>query len=117
MYYNHTTFGYQTITLVIHGHFTPGTGFAKLNTLLTVLIGAHPWGWGNFLMFLFLLAVFHQADSRDAGVWLVLIGGLFLFINLFMGNVFTITGGVLPTLFIAAGILEMWRAKNKKVIG
>ena len=113
LYYNHSTFGYQTITLVIHGYYTPGTGFTKINTLLTVLIGSNPLGWGNFLMFFFLLAVFHQADSRDAGKWLVLIGGLFIFINIFMGTIFSIAGGVIPTLFIAVGVLQMWKDGRK----
>ena len=114
LYYNHSTFGAQVITLVIHGAWTPGTGGAQFNTLVTALMGAHPWGWFQFIVFMFLVAAFHQSDNRDAGIWLVIIGGLFLFIGLFAGTIFSIANGVIPILFIAVGILEMWKKSNRR---
>lgn len=66
---------------------------------------------------MFVLAAFHQADSRDAGKWLIIIGGIFLFINIVLGwqnTLFTVAGGAIPMLFIAVGIISMWVDKRRK---
>jgi len=117
LYYNHSTFGYQTITLVLHGDYVRSNAGTSFNVLLVALVGSHPWGWANFLIFMFLLAVFHEADDRDAGKWLVLIGGLFLFLNIVVGwnsTLFTVAGGAIPVLFIAVGVLQMWKDSRRK---
>jgi len=117
LYYNHTTFGEQSAIVVIHGDWeTPDQGSA-FNDLVNALVGSHPWGWANFMIFMFILAAFHQADNRDAGKWLILIGGLFLFLNVVLGwnsTLFTVAGGVIPVLFIAIGVLQMWK-DNRRV--
>jgi len=109
IHYNHSSFGHQAITLVIHGYYTPSTAGEDFNILINGLIGSHPFGWFQFLGFMFALAVFHEMDKRDSGVFMILLGGLFLFIGLFAGNIFSVLNGVLPTLFIVVGIIMLWK--------
>jgi len=116
LFYNHTTFGYQTKTLIFSGDYTPSTSAAKLNTLLTAIIGTNPFGWANLFIFFFLCAGMYYADERDSGKILVLLGGMFLFLNIVVGfttTLFTIAGGAVPLLFIVVGILVIWKESNK----
>ena len=117
LFYNHTTFHSMSRTLTIMGVTVPISSINKIDTLLPLIIGSNPFGWGNFLMFLFLLAGCYYADERDVGKILVLLGGMFLFINVWLGfntTLLTVAGGALPLLFIAVGLLVIWGDSNKK---
>lgn len=122
LYYNHTEFGYQKQTLFFQGLYTPQTTETDVNLLFETNYGTSPggMGWSNFIMWGFLLAGCIYADNRDSGPIMILLGGLFLFINSFIGfnNVLsTFAGGMIPVLFIVVGILIMWTDSRKKTIG
>ncbi len=119
LFYNHTTFGSQSKTLLFSGDYSPPAASDVINTLLTAIIGLNPFGWANFLIWLFLVAGMYYADERDSGKILVLLGGLFLFLNIVVGfntTLMSIAGGAVPILFILVGILTMWRDSNKRAV-
>lgn len=118
LFYNHATFGNQVKTLLFDGNYTPPTTPTVLNTLLTAIIGTNPFGWANFLIWLFLVAGFYYADPRDSSKILIFLGGMFLFINVVVGfntTFITVAGGAIPILFIVVGIIMMWNESHKKV--
>jgi len=119
LFYNHTTFGYQTKTLIFSGDFNPPSAAEVINALLTAIVGPHPFGWANFLIWLFLVAGMYYADERDSGKILVLLGGMFLFLNIVVGfntTLMSIAGGAVPILFIVVGILVMWKESNRRTV-
>ena len=120
-FYNHSYWGNQTITFEITGTgvIVPPTSSDEVEGLLNPLFGYNPFGWHNFLMFLFLIAGFFYADQRDAGKILILMGGLMLFLNIWIGFnslIVTLAGGVVPVLFIIAGLMSIWKDSNKKEV-
>jgi len=117
LFYNHTTFGSQKKTLIFQGTYTPATTPDVINNLLTIIIGANPFGWSNLLIWFFLVAAMYYADQRDAGKILILLGGIFLFINIAIGfntTLLSVAGGIIPTLFIVVGIITIWNDSRKK---
>lgn len=92
----------------------------KLNMFLTVLIGYNPFGWLNFLMFLFLMMAFYYMDERFAGIIMIFVGGIFLMLNIIFGfssSLFTVAGGALPVFFIVVGVMYEWMKSKKKTVG
>lgn len=116
IYYNHTYWGFQSDVRVVPGIRTPAGG-GNADAYISALIGSHPMGWANFLIFVFLLAAMHYADQRDASKILILLGGLFLFFNIVVGfetTLMTVAGGVLPSLFVVIGLMGIWSDSKKK---
>lgn len=117
--YNHSKFGHQRQMFLLHGGFSPLTTQTDTDNIF-VVYGTNPLGWSNFIMFLFLVAGCVYGDSKDAGMYMVLLGGLFLFINYFIGFNTTMgvfAGGIVPMLFIIGGIIIAWNDKRKRVVG
>jgi len=119
IHYNHSYYGNMTLTLIIEGEsaYNPPTTGEEVDDLFEVLFGNNPFGWHNIIMWVFLCIVLFYADQKDAGMILVLYGGISLFINIGIGisTWFTLAaGGALPILFIVVGILIMWKNSNKK---
>jgi len=118
LHLNHTVFGYQKFTIFIQGGFVPLTNQSDVDSIFSVF-GDNALGWSNFIMFLLLVAGCVIGDSKDAGMYMVLLGGIFLFINYFIGfntTLGTFAGGVVPVLFIIAGIVMAWNDKRKRVV-
>jgi hypothetical protein len=126
IYYNHSDFGSVSHTIFIMGDVPwqslpssdrPG---AKLVNFLTVLVGYNPIGWGNFLLFMFLVAGFYYMDEKFAGIIMMFLGGIFLMLNLVFGfdsTLFTVAGGAIPALFLLVGIMYQWIQHKKRVSG
>ena len=116
LHYNHSIFGGQDPTILVSRDSpqltTPGT----LNTMLTTLIGPNPLIWTHVIMFIILVIGMFYADSQDAGKILIILGGIFIFLNTFIGldDALTVAaGGIIPGLFIIIGLLIEWN--NRKV--
>ena len=115
--YNHSVFGSQDPTLFFPGYRKQITIPSSFNTLMTNIFGPNPLVWSHVIMFLILVALMFFADSEDAGKILILIGGIFIFINSFIGfdNALTLAaGGIIPGLLILMGIIVEWN--NRKVM-
>lgn len=115
LFYNHSAFGGQKRTLIYDAVTIPKDTEEKLDSLLDILIGDNLFGWANLLIFLFIVAAFFYADEKDCSKILILIGGIFLFLNAFFGfgsTLFTIAGGIIPILFIVVGIIMLWNEKK-----
>jgi len=108
--YNHTTFGYQTLTLLLPGYRrTVESGF---DTFMVNIFGYNPFLWSNIIMVLIFIAVMYSADKQDMGKYLILLGGIFVFITVFIGfgdTIATAAGGILPAMFVLIGILMEWK--------
>ena len=120
LHHNHTTFGYQTQTLFVDAERDTVTDQATGDNLFTLNYGWNPFGWTNLFMWFVLVAAAYSADQRDAGKILILIGGLFLFLNSVIGfntALSAAAGGIIPILFIIVGILVMWNDSRKKAAG
>jgi hypothetical protein len=118
LYFNTSTFTGRSRTITITGLKGVISGHS-FDTLITAIIGSNPFGWGNFLIFLFLVAGCYYSDGKHAGEIMILLGGLFLFINGILGfnaTFQTVAGGIIPALFILVGLITMWAEKHKKVI-
>jgi len=107
--YNHTTFGYQTLTILLPGYRR--TIESEFDTFMVNIFGYNPFLWSNIIMVLILIAVMFSADKEDLGKILIILGGIFVFITVFIGfgnTVATVAGGILPALFVLVGILMEW---------
>jgi len=110
--YNHTTFGYQDPARFEAGYRWALTTPGEFNVMMTNIFGPHPLVWSHFIMLLILIAGMYFADSQDTGKVLIILGGLFLFINISIGfddALIAAAGGIIPSLFILVGILTEWR--------
>jgi hypothetical protein len=117
LFYNHTYFGSQSRTVTVMGTKLSGVVGTRIHDLLGTIVGYNPFGWGNFLLWLLLVAGCYYSDGKHAGEIMTLLGGMFLFINIFAGwssTLFTVAGGFIPTLFIVIGIIVMWGEHRKK---
>jgi len=116
LFYNHTIVGGTTsLFIIFDGDYHQMS--ANLETLLRNLIGDNPFGWLNFLIFLFLVIGMMYADKKDAGKVMLLLGGIFLFLNVVLGlqsTLFTVAGGMIPALFMLVGVLIMWTDSRKE---
>jgi len=120
LHHNHTTFGYQTQTLFVDAEIDTVTTQARGDDLFTLNYGWNPFGWTNLFMWFLLVAAAYSADQRDAGKILILIGGLFIFLNSIIGfntALSVAAGGIIPVLFIIIGIMVMWNDSRKKAAG
>ena len=118
IHYNHTYWEYQTITIIIDGTNVTDddTTGEYVDSLFDVLYGTNPFGWHNFIMWIVLVVGMFYADQKDSGKILVVLGGVFLFLNFVVGFnslIATAAGGALPALFIIVGVLVMWKDSKK----
>ena len=116
-HYNHSVFGHQTGTIFLRAYDDSFYDSDDITDVFDDIFGENPIGWINFLTLLFFILAMFYADQRDANIILIFIGGSFLFINVFLGftsSLQTISGGVIPILFIAVGILGMWNSNRRK---
>lgn len=114
LYYSHETFGSQKRTLMFSAFNETLTNESRSEGIFDAIYGTNPIGWTNVIMFLILCAGMYYADEEDSGVILILIGGLFIFINSFVGfnTVLSVVfGGGIPALFIIVGIVVTWNTK------
>jgi len=113
VYYNHSYWKHQSFIVFLTGLsvITPPTTGDDVDSVFD-LYGYNPFGWHNLLLYLFLIAGFYYADGKHTGSILLVLGGLILFINVWVGFqtvIGTAAGGIIPVLFIVAGIICMWQ--------
>jgi len=113
VFYNHSYWSDQVVTVFVTGIsvIMPPTTGEGVDDVFD-LYGYNPFGWHNMLMYLFLIAGFYYADQKNTGTVLVMLGGIILFINIWVGfqtAIGTAAGGVVPVLFIVSGIVAMWQ--------
>jgi len=110
---HHKTFFFDKIEFE---NWTTITTPAEVDKIIGDLLGTNPFMWGNFIVFLFVIAMFFYIDSKEAGKLMVLIGGLLLFLDMVIGFIDMSSGGLIliPTLMILLGILTMWRGSNRR---
>ena len=118
IFYNNSNWGMQKLTIFIKGTdvISPDTDAEEIDNMFDVLFGHNPFGWHNIIMFFIFVAAMFYADNRDIGKVLIFIGGLFLFLSIYVGlqsSIATVAGGVLPALFIIVGIIKLWIDSNK----
>jgi len=107
MFFNHTVYGPQTRSVILSRIGTPVTTPATLNALLVAIIGpAGPFIWTGIITFLAFSVMMFHADRKDAGKYLIIIGGVMAFIGL-VGFHTVIASGI-PVLFVAVGIIVEW---------
>jgi len=110
--YNHTTFGYQDPTRLEEGYRRILTTASEFNVMMTNIFGYNPLVWSHLIMLLILIAGMFFADKEDIGKILIILGGIFLFVNVSIGFDDALTsaaGGIIPILFILVGILMEWK--------
>jgi len=110
LYFNHSTWGFQTKTLT----FRP----SEQTTITDQDTGEGILG-SNLTMFLFFAVCVFGFGRRGAGIGLIMTGGLFLFIGNIIGfntTLLSIAGGTLPILFIIIGIMMLWRDSKREAI-
>ena len=116
MFYNTSNYTKRLLTKILNRDYglpqpEGPDGQTRLPDFLTTLIGYNPFGWGNFLIFIFLVMGMFYIDQKDSGLFIVLLGGSFLFLNIFLGfdtTLKTVAGGIIPTLFVIVGVIIMW---------
>jgi len=118
IFYNNSKWGMQKLTIFIKGTdvISPDTDAEEIDDMFDLLFGYNPFGWHNILMLFVFVAAMFYADNRDIGKVLIFIGGLFLFLSVYVGlqsSIATVAGGVLPALFIIVGIIKLWIDSNK----
>jgi hypothetical protein len=89
----------------------------KFDLLMTIIVGsAGPFIWSNLVMFLFFAVAMFHTDKKDAGKYLIIIGGVFFFVAIITFNttLTKVAGGILPSLFIVIGIMLEWRNSGRK---
>jgi len=116
LYFNHTTFGFQTMTIFFAApSISPITSLK--DWLFNANYGGNPFGWSNIFMWVFLTACMFSFGQRGAGVSLTFTGGMFLFINnviRFNTTLSIAAGGFIPIMFIVVGIMVLWRNAKKE---
>jgi len=114
--YNHTQFGSQGLTALFEGWHTTITTSAHVNLILSAIFQNGFMFLSHFIMFCLALALFYWIDSEHVGIGLIIIGGLFLFINIYLGidNALAVAaGGTIPGLLIFVGIIKEIIKKGK----
>lgn len=118
LFYNHTEFGSQSLTAYFEGWHTTLITPYQLNIVLTAIFKSGAMVLSHFMMFLLLLAMFYWVDKEHVGIGLIIIGGLFLCINIYIGiddALTTAASGVIPTLLMVVG--GMKEAITRGLIG
>jgi hypothetical protein len=118
LFYNHTEFGSQSLTTYFEGWHTTLTTPYHLNLILTSIFKSGAMALSHFMMFLLLLAMFYWIDKEHVGIGLIIIGGLFLCINIYIGlddALSTAASGIIPTLLMVVG--GMKEAITRGLIG
>lgn len=111
---NHGTFGNITDTLFLCG---PGRPHQQQRNqgddenLFTSVLRNNPLGWINLIGIIVLLACLFSFGQENAGVSLMVTGGVFLFINVIIG--WAIIGVLLCILFMVFGALAQWRTYRR----
>ena len=116
LHYNHTTFGYQSRTIIFEGEYDTVTTQSKGDLLFELNYGTNPFGWSNVFMWIILIAGCMTLDQRGAGVTLIIVGFICLFLSYWIGfnTVLSgIAGGVIPIIFIALGFMVAWSDVKK----
>ena len=115
--YNHSYYGYSPVTLSFTAGAESQNRSGTIDDTFSALFGYNPFGWHNFIMWIVLIIGFMYIDERDSGVFVVILGGIILFINAVVGfytNLSYVSGGIVPFLFILFGIISMWNKKGRK---
>jgi len=115
LYLNHETLDNVTNSIMVCGEERRNTSITdetRFNTLFDANYGSNPFGWSNTIGFFIMLAGFFSFGQRNAGVSLIVTGGVLIFINSVIGLSFI--GVTIPIVFIAFGILVMWRNHRKE---
>jgi len=122
LHLNHTEFDYQTFTLFETGK--PDTNETSTVTTPEVVedlfnynYGSNPFGWSNTILFFIALGIYFESDKNNSGLYMILLGFMFLFINFIIGfntTLSAVAGGGIPILHIFAGILLSIRNMRRK---
>jgi len=116
LHYSHSIFGDQDPFIILPGWRTELTSPATLNTMMTDIFGYNPLVWTHCIMFIILVIGMFAADSEDAGKLMIILGGIFIFLNVFVAlddALVAAAGGIIPGLFILLGIIIEWNNRKK----
>jgi len=115
LFMNHTDFGFHTKQFVVCGtsDYRDFTNKTHIDNLFDALFQTNPIGWTNFFMFIVMVACLFSFGQQNAGLALIVSGGMFAFFNVVVG--LALASLVIPVLFFIFGILLMWRSHLKGV--
>lgn len=117
---NHSMFAHLKYELFFPGEYVTLTTQTEFDDTFTAILKYNPFGWSNFILFIFVVISFFSVDRKEIGPRLMLIGAAFLLINYLIGfNTLFVTyaGGIIPPLIIFAGFLIMWDDSRKNPVG
>lgn len=107
VFFNHTYYGQQAFSFILDRVTVGVTTPATLNVILVALLGnAGAFVWTNLILWLAFVVMMFNADKKNAGKYLILIGGVMAFVA-FIGfsDAFA---GTIPVLFVIVGIILEW---------
>lgn len=115
--FNHTAFSHwHSVTkwfkTVDFADWDKPTSPDKINKMITDLLGTNPFLWGNFILWLFVVAMFFYIDPKESGKFMVFIGGILMFLDVVVGFVSLVL--VIPLLMIVLGLMVIWRNSSRK---
>ena len=104
--FNHTLFGYQKGYFLLSASGRNITNLTRFEDRFENLFGDTPFGWASLIGFVTLIICMFAFGSRNAGVGLIITGGVMLTLSYIIGA--TILDGTLAVLFIVLGVLVQW---------
>jgi len=116
LFFNHTSFGSQRMSLVFDREYTPPTTQTDTDTLFNLNYGSNPFGWSNFILWLLTVAIYFEGGQQEIGFYMLVLGFILLFVNYQIGFndvMSTAAGGGIPILHIIIGLGVMWRDSSK----
>lgn len=111
----HETFENITDLFIVCGWERPYISITNktwFDNLFDTIFGENPFGWGNIFGFFLLCGFMFGFGARNAGISLLLTGGIMLFVNVTLG--ITIATTILWSFFIILGLLVIWRNARKE---
>ena len=99
---NHTTFGHVYDYFFLIGSARNITSPSRFDNIFDIL-GNNPFGWSGFAGFFVLIVSLFSFGARNAGVALMLSGGIMIFLTTVVG--ITLLAGVIAILLIVMGAL------------
>ena len=99
---NHTVFGHVYDYFFLIGSTRNITSPSRFDNIFDIL-GNNPFGWSGFVGFFVLIVGLFSFGARNAGVALVLTGGIMVFLTTIVG--ITLLAGVIAILLIVMGAL------------
>ena len=106
LFLNHSVFGFIADVFFVSGDDKTFIDENWFDNLLDANYGTNPLGWSNTIAFFFMIMGLFSGDGYNAGVVMIMTGGLLLFVNSVIG--LAVIGVAVPILMIVMGILVQW---------